>query len=1172
MMDSKQLTINPYRFYDLVQVQQRMTPGMSEFLDDFGGKLAEKRVQLEADYDDINELYDRFVQESEKGVRERLQSDWATSEEHGKAQDPYRNTLAGESFLHVILTLSKLSRDMHLELQTLVELLRPTPLILQEGASLRDPWSFKASDLQQLSYEIQINSESVTQFTSGVLGVRDGRKSILKYLDQTIRVLDNFYTALVRRHMTEGVPILVDPLLTDVALCIYENVDSHGEIENGSDPNKVSAYSVRKAKLLIEATSVGRIGTFLREPASFLDYVRNTFRSLWADMGVLEEHFDKTIEDVHRIVNPYAIYAPLLDSNLASGLRVLDTMDPRSVTYRDPGKLLSPEERKAHNFWVDTLQGIVEKLSNETPSSELVQYILQRKFELRGWQQDENSFYVCRIGSGNQFRGVAPGALEVVPGARPTVKLDEIIGAGFDDVRAFVEQVESAAKWHDLFVATSPSRTADKSNVLLIGPQGCGKCVTGDTRVFTSRGLCRIKDLHPGEIDSDGYAPLEMAVRSFTHRGVSSHFYDSGVQPTFKVETKHGYQVEGTDKHQVIVATAGGPAWKRLDAICEEDLVGIIRYPDIGVADPQEEWFPMGPDDVDEEDAYLLGYWIGDGSYSQKTTPRFSVGAQDMDYFKEFVLPALEKRWGVPHVYQDKRGLYDVQVFHMHSGATALVAECGSGASHKRVPETILRSSKRAWRGFLSGLFDADGSAYQSRVEWASNSEDLIRTVQTMLTAFGIVSAITSRTQPGPGAKEYVSWRMFLYGENARRFFHQVGFRLKRKMAKLAPLLSQKRNDNWDCIPVSRELWKALKRQAGKLPRAIHKALDPYMRGHYPSRHTLSALLALVGVTEGVAFEAIQQLADPKWFWDRVQAAGATGASKQVYDLVVPEEQSFAANGFMNHNTEILRGVGADKRSISIFAQGSDFNTCWLGEASKNPKRLFQAGLQLQKKANKHVHFLIDEIDAILNNDRQNAGYINLTLEFQILMDGVVQYPHLSVWGTTNSPNRIPMPMIRRFSKVAIVGELDQSDRIRLLKHFTSFLPCAEITDESWKLLADKLEGATGDVIRKVVDTVWRETMTRFVMQDPGNAETLVRWLNRNAKFDIGSFEGKERRGFQEILRKHFGITAEQLDVSVEKALDNVAILHEIETAKMVYRDAQLFMASVTEDRGGCPV
>ena len=230
--------------------------------------------------------------------------------------------------------------------------------------------------------------------------------------------------------------------------------------------------------------------------------------------------------------------------------------------------------------------------------------------------------------------------------------------------------------------------------------------------------------------------------------------------------------------------------------------------------------------------------------------------------------------------------------------------------------------------------------------------------------------------------------------------------------------------------------------------------------------------------------------------FDEVKAfIGQVETSSKWYDLFLATSPSRTADksnvllvGPMGcGKSEVLRAVGGDKKSIGIFASGSDFLTCWKGEAEKNPKRLFEAAHKLQRESKKHVHILIDEIDTILNGDRghESFGNTNLTTEFQNLMDGVVHYPNLSIWGATNNPERIPMPMIRRFSKVVIVGELDQEQRSDLLKRFTSFMPTNGITPEAWGALASRIEGATGDVVRKIVDHVWRTKMTSFVQGNP---------------------------------------------------------------------------------------
>jgi hypothetical protein len=295
--------------------------------------------------------------------------------------------------------------------------------------------------------------------------------------------------------------------------------------------------------------------------------------------------------------------------------------------------------------------------------------------------------------------------------------------------------------------------------------------------------------------------------------------------------------------------------------------------------------------------------------------------------------------------------------------------------------------------------------------------------------------------------------------------------------------------------------------------------------------------------------------------------------SEEFFGFTVNGNHRYLLNDFtVTHNcgkTEVLRAVASDRRSVGIFAQSSDFLTCWKGEQEKNPKRLFEAGLKIQKESKKQVFFLIDEIDTILNDSQgQNAfGGINLATEFQVLMDGITTYPNLALWGATNHPERIPMPLIRRFSKVIIVGELTQEDRVALLKQFLSFLPCSpELTDEVIDGAAQALKGAVGDIVRKVVDHIWREKMSQFVSQYPSYAEQVLNVLNSGGeKFHPSKFSEEKRKLMFEIISPHVQVRPIDLLESIKRHITNIAIRNEISTAVSVYDNARQFLAALNK-------
>jgi len=254
--------------------------------------------------------------------------------------------------------------------------------------------------------------------------------------------------------------------------------------------------------------------------------------------------------------------------------------------------------------------------------------------------------------------------------------------------------------------------------------------------------------------------------------------------------------------------------------------------------------------------------------------------------------------------------------------------------------------------------------------------------------------------------------------------------------------------------------------------------------------------------------------------------------------------------------TEILRAVASDKDSISVFAQGSDFLTCWRGEAEKNPKRLFEEGVKLHKQSKKQVHFLIDEIDSVLSSNNK-PGEVNLSLEFQVLMDGVINYSGLSVWGATNFLERIPPAMVRRFNFVNIVGELDQGQRVMLLEHFINFMPHKNFERSDWENAALRLNGATGNVIRKIADYVWRDKMKEFVTKYPDQASELVKWLNKDGKFDINQFSEDNKNELKSRLSNYAFIDPDYLNKVIDYHLNNLAFKAEIQTAVLTYANAK---------------
>ena len=439
----------------------------------------------------------------------------------------------------------------------------------------------------------------------------------------------------------------------------------------------------------------------------------------------------------------------------------------------------------------------------------------------------------------------------------------------------------------------------------VLAPTGC---LVGGSLVATDRGLVRLHSL--GDLEGDQWQDLGIDVSTDEGAKEATQFYINGVEPVVTVDTTRGYRIQGTPQHRVkgVDAETGEWVWRRFGDIAIDDLVPLqmnqlvgtpntVTLPPLGEMHWTGDFTTTVPREMSAELAEFVGYFMGDGSLHAKGL-RFCVAAEDFDVIER--LRSLGKQmFSLEAHVTDQTGYAEV-AFHSvpltvwwESSGFAKFAphenHVGKGYT-PHIPDSVLHSNDlEVYRAFIRGLFEADGYAHSGGyASWSTVSADFSRDVQSLLLALGYPTTRRFNT-PEWGSRDVAELRLLNLTHSAR-WAAEIGFISDRKQAGLASL-DHPQAARKDHIPVPRGLIEQLTNKDDAL------------------RNTLLPSLRRIGlVSRRSAIELLDRTGDERlrhllgFFYDRVSSA-ELGEEQWTYDLSVPENVTYVANGFVSHNT-----------------------------------------------------------------------------------------------------------------------------------------------------------------------------------------------------------------------------------------------------------------------------
>ena len=467
--------------------------------------------------------------------------------------------------------------------------------------------------------------------------------------------------------------------------------------------------------------------------------------------------------------------------------------------------------------------------------------------------------------------------------------------------------------------------------VLMVGPPGTGKCITGDSLILTTKGLMEIKDVpkyfyvNPETDEVHGaYLPTVDPTTVKDSTNAASHWYNLGEQATCKITLRQGLSLEGTPEHPIVVMNADGKIeFRRMDELKEGDSVAV-KFGNQTFGNLQE---------VDAEKAYLMGLLTGDGNMSIANRVNLTtIDGEISEFFSNYIKTVYGEKQhvgvasdGITSVVSSRKVKKDL----LDAGMSPLLSH------EKSIPATILQAPKAVVAEFLRGLFDSDGYFHRNNFGYCTTSEKLANQVNSILLNFGVVSRLRVKKEATENTKKV--YEIVVSGTYLSVFADEIGFKLGRKQTALNEYLLQEnvgKNTNIDLFyeisDLVVECWQELS-ASGKSNSRLAALVDKVRTRKRISRNSLREMVEAFeeGYVKNEKVGYLTDLLNANLFFSPIEKIEEGFA--EVFDFTVPETHSFISNGVISHNTLLAKAVAGEANVPFFSISGSDFVEMFVG-------------------------------------------------------------------------------------------------------------------------------------------------------------------------------------------------------------------------------------------------
>jgi len=434
-------------------------------------------------------------------------------------------------------------------------------------------------------------------------------------------------------------------------------------------------------------------------------------------------------------------------------------------------------------------------------------------------------------------------------------------------------------------------------------------CSRGDTLIQTENGLIKIEQL---AIGGDPWKFLDIEVASDEGYTKCDKGFVSGVKPTIIINSYLGFEYEGTNHHRLrIIDNNGDYVWSRLDELQPNNLIVSIPGQFIGKRRYLKDGFELGVDFAE-----ILGLYVGDGSLSTSRPKRFRIffDPQDVETRNSIIIK-FNKLFDLNEKAHDEFG-GTTENFRLNSAEfVSMMIENGLNSKtcpqDAQIPDLILKSDEIVLCAFIRGLFDSDGWCYQSstcmKLGFSTTSEKLAEQVQVALHALNILTRrILVEPSHSKNEDRYSDdpyWRVDVWDAHSKLTYkNKIGF------------LTQRKQDCLNNFSGSNE-FSEIEHEALVLEFA-EDALSHILNGKSfrqcedGRKWNLNRIKRLGKVRLSLVKELtnefnldnrLSKYISRGFYFDTVE--GIRTGECETFDLSVPLNNTYLANGMVSHNT-----------------------------------------------------------------------------------------------------------------------------------------------------------------------------------------------------------------------------------------------------------------------------